>query len=148
MLNADSVETAIIQFEEPLAEYTRILSAVKEAIARRAAKKSAYQTAMIDLDAKVAAYNKALGVPGKEAAANQKQQQVEAAQQALDTAKEEYEATSRIVIDEFEAFKTQKAVELRDISLSFATIQVLYCRLLCFTPLIMISTSCRWFRRI
>lgn len=123
VLNADSVETAIIQFEEPLAEYTRILTAVKDALARRAAKKSGYQTAMIDLDAKVAAYNKALGVPGKESAANQKQQQVEAAQQALDTAKEEYEATSRIVIDEFEAFKAQKAVELRDISLSFATIQ-------------------------
>lgn len=113
-----------MQFEEPLAEYTRILGAVKEALSRRSSKKSAYQTALVDLDVKVAAYNKALGVPGKEAVANQKQQEVENAQQKLDNVKQEYETTSNVVIQEFEIFTAQKAVELRDISLSFANLQV------------------------
>lgn len=123
VLSADAVESAIIQFEEPVQEYLRALQSVKAAIQRRDAKKSAYYNAIIDLEAKTSAYNKAAGVPGKEETANQKQQAVERAQTALDNAKLEYEDVSRILINEFDAFKTQKAEELRDMSILFVTIQ-------------------------
>ena len=81
---------------------------------------------MVDLDAKLAAYNKALGVPGKEEVANQKQTKVEEAQSHLDRSKDDYEKVSRILMDEFEAFKTLKATELRDIALAFVKVQVCY----------------------
>lgn len=122
--NSDGVDSSITRFEEPLLEYVRILASVKAALSRREAKKQAYYNALIDLDAKLAAYNKALGVPGKEDAANQKQQKVEEAQSHLDRSKDEYEKVSRILMDEFEVFKSLKAVELKDIALNFVKIQV------------------------
>ena len=122
--NADGVDTSANNFEEPLLEYVRILGSVKAALARREAKKQTYYNALIDLDAKLAAYNKALGVPGKEEAANQKQIKVEEAQSHLDRSKDEYEKVSRILMDEFEVFKATKAVELRNIALTFVKLQV------------------------
>jgi hypothetical protein len=122
--NADGVDSSTHSFEEPLLEYVRILASVKGALARRESKKQVYYNALIDLDAKLAAYNKALGVPGKEEAANQKQIKVEEAQSHLDRSKDEYEAVSRILMDEFEMFKSTKAVELKNIALTFVKLQV------------------------
>lgn len=121
--NSDGVEMSISGFEEPLLEYVRILGSVKAALSRRESKKQTYYNALIDLDAKLAAYNRALGIPGKEDSANQKQLKVEEAQSHLDRSKDEYEKVSRILMDEFEMFKSIKAIELRDIAMTFVKLQ-------------------------
>lgn len=113
----------LVQLDEPLQEYVRLLQSLKEAIKRRGDKKKIYINAIADLESKQQAYNKVLG-NAKEEVERQKQQAVEAAQTACNTAKEIYERVSMELQDDFERFKAQKANDIRDILMNFVHIQV------------------------
>lgn len=112
----------LIQLDEPLQEYVRLLGSLKEAIKRRGDKKKQYVNAIADLESKQQAYNKILG-QAKEEAERAKQQAVEAAQTACDAAKDVYERVSLELQEDFERFKAQKANDVRDILLNFVQIQ-------------------------
>ncbi len=73
---------------------------------------------------KQAAYNKLLGVAGKEEQANSKQEAVLKAQASADACKVEYEAVSEKLIAEFDNFKFEKAVDIRNIILRYVEAQV------------------------
>ena len=113
----------LVQLEEPLAEYVRLLGSLREAIKRRSDKKKLYINAIADLEAKQQAYNKVLGT-AKEEVERAKQQAVEQAQVACDSAKETYERVTLELQEDFERFKAQKANDIRDILMNFVHIQV------------------------
>ena len=117
-------ESEAFELEEPLEEYARYASSVKAAVQIRQDKKSAYIVALTDLEVKQAAYNKILNQTGKEKEVATKQEAMEKAQSAVDRAKSEYEAVSEKLLSEFEQFKRQKSVDIRNILLSFVRLQI------------------------
>lgn len=124
VLANESAENELIQFEEPIYEYVRLLGSVKAAMQRRADKKKAFLAATADLEAKQISYNKVVGVVGKEAQAQEKSYAVEKAQSAVDAAKDEYEKVSEKLLEEFERFKTEKTINIKAIMLSFVNLQI------------------------
>lgn len=117
----------LVQLDEPMAEYVRLLHSLKEAIKRRADKKAQYINAIADLEAKQTAYSKVLG-SAKEEVERAKQAAVEKASTACDTAKEVYERVTSELLDDFERFKAQKANDIRDILLNFVNLQTEHIR--------------------
>lgn len=118
-------ESQCIQTEEPLQDYLRVITSVRLAIQQRQEKKKAYIDAVTDVEVKQSAHNKILGSPGKEEIAAQKQQQVLKSQTSADAAKIEYERVTTRLLNEYEDFKYQKAVDIRNILQKFIELQVL-----------------------
>lgn len=117
-------EQEAIKLLEPMEEYARMLASIKTAMQQRQDKKSVYISAMSDVEAKQNAYKKLLGVPGKEAQASAKEASVQAAQEVTDAAKLDFERVSERLLTEFETFKNQKAMDMKEIILNFVTLQV------------------------
>lgn len=116
------------ELEEPFAEYVRLITSVKIAIQQRQEKKNLYTNATLDLEAKQAAFSKVEGVPGKEDQVIAKGALVEKAKATAEAARNELEVVSNRLLSEFEAFKQQKAIEIRSTLLSFVTLQIEYNR--------------------
>mmetsp|Transcript_19608 Transcript_19608/g.33300 ORF Transcript_19608/g.33300 Transcript_19608/m.33300 type:complete len:512 (+) Transcript_19608:61-1596(+) len=117
-------EMEVVRLVEPLEEYSRMLYSIKGAMQQRLNKKNAYLSSMIDVEAKQNAYRKVLGVPGKEALVEVKEQAVANAQKAADNAKSDFEKVSERLLTEFELFKNQKAIDIKQIISSFVDLQV------------------------
>jgi uncharacterized protein (DUF342 family) len=117
-------EAETVKFVEPFQEYTRVLASIKTAVGQRQDKKTAYLQALADVEVKQAAYRKVLGVPGKESQAKTKEQQVINSQEACDHAKKEFENVSDKLLAEFELFKSQRSVDLKETLLHFVNLQV------------------------
>eukprot|EP01038_Epipyxis_sp_PR26KG_P011263 gene11263-15112_t len=115
-----------VKFLEPLEEYQRMLVSVKAAMQQRLDKKTAYINCISDVEAKQAAYKKLLGVAGKETQARAKEQAIEVAQQQTEQAKIEFEKVSERLLTEFENFKSQKSIDMKDAILSYVSLQVEY----------------------
>lgn len=120
-----TVELESIKVEEPLHEYVRLLSSVKTAMQRRQDKKTLYTDALVDLEAKQASYNKVVGNVGKESQIQEKLNAVEKSQSSVDNAKIEFEDVSEKLLEEFERFKREKTVDIREILLEYVNMQVL-----------------------
>ncbi len=120
-----TVELESIKVEEPLHEYVRLLSSVKTAMQRRQDKKTLYTDALVDLEAKQASYNKIVGNVGKESQIQEKLNAVEKSQSSVDNAKIEFEDVSEKLLEEFERFKREKTVDIREILLEYVNMQVL-----------------------
>jgi len=112
----------LVQLDEPLQEYVRLLASLREAIKRRGDKKKLYANAIADLESKQQAYHKVAG-QAKEDVERAKQMAVEAAQTACNDAKECYERVSSELQEDFERFKAQKANDIRDILMNFVQAQ-------------------------
>lgn len=117
-------EAETIKLAEPLEEYTRMMSSIKTAINQRQIKKQDYITCLIDLECKQNSYRKSKDIPGKEIQANNKEILVNAAQIATESSKLEFEKISEKLLNEFEIFKNQKAVDFKEIILNFVNLQV------------------------
>eukprot|EP01034_Spumella_vulgaris_P033712 gene33712-41592_t len=122
----DHAEQQAIKLLEPLEEYARMLVCIKTAIQQRADKKSAFLASVSDVEAKRAAYSKVHGVPGKESQASQKEAAVQSASEHSDAAKLEYEKVSERLLTEFELFKSQKSIDMKEIILNFVNIEIEY----------------------
>lgn len=125
-LSEKHAETETINFLEPLQEYSRMLSSIKSAVGQRQDKKNLYVHALGDVEAKQAAHRKVMGVSGKEAQAKAKEQAVINAQEACDHARKEFERVTERLLTEFDKFKAQKAADLKETLLNFASSQVLF----------------------
>ena len=117
-------EAETIKLAEPLEEYTRMMSSIKTAINQRQIKKQDYITCLIDLECKQNSYRKSKDIPGKELQANNKEILVNTAQIATESSKLEFEKISEKLLNEFEIFKNQKAVDFKEIILNFVNLQV------------------------
>lgn len=117
-------EQEAIKLLEPMEEYARILASIKTAMQQRQEKKASYMAALSDLESRRAAHSKLMGVPGKEAQATAKEALVKAAEEGTDLARADFEKVSERLLGEFETFKSQKAHDMKDIILSFVTLQV------------------------
>ncbi len=117
-------EQEAIKLLEPLEEYSRMLTSIKTAMQQRQDKKTAYLNAMSDLDGKQNAHRKLIGVAGKESQASAKEQAAQVAQEATDNAKLDFEKVSERLLNEFELFKNQKALDMKEIILSFVALQI------------------------
>lgn len=118
-------EQEAIKLLEPLEEYARMLNSIKAAMQQRQDKKTAYMNAMGDVEAKSNAYKKVLGVPGKESQAATKENAVNSAQENANAAKDEFEKVSERLLAEFEMFKNQKALDIKEIVMGFINLQVM-----------------------
>jgi Vps5 C terminal like len=114
--------------EEPLDEYTRVIASVKHAIQQRADKKAAYTDALAEVEVRQVAYHKAVSVPGKDDQATSKQALLLRAQALSKDAKTEYDQVTERLLKEFEVFKQQKVVDMRDVILNFVNIQAAFHR--------------------
>lgn len=108
-------ENEQINVEEALEEYVRLVGSVKDALKRRADKRSSYVNALTNLEVKQFEYNKLLSTPGKEDKASAKQLQVQQSQSATDKEKQEYEEISKQILLEVDAFSAKKVVDIKDI---------------------------------
>lgn len=115
---------ALLQLDEPLQEYVRLLRNLKAALKRREDRKAAYALAVSDLESKQAAHSKAAGAPNEEA----KQAAVDKAQAHCDSCKEAYEKVTTELQEEVECFKVQKTSDLKIILTKWVQLQVDYCR--------------------
>lgn len=123
-LTEKHADSETINFAEPLQEYSRMLGSIKAAVHQRQEKKNMYLQAMGDVDAKQAAHRKVMGVPGKESQAKAKEQAVINSQEACEQARKEFERVTERLLTEFEVFKTQKGIDLKDTLLSYVNTQV------------------------
>eukprot|EP01040_Poterioochromonas_malhamensis_P001597 gene1597-1691_t len=121
---ASHAEAETIQFLETIDEYVRMIGSIKTAIQQRQAKKDVYLQAMGDLEAKTAAYRKLVGTPGKESQAKAKEQLMQSAQEVFDGAKLEFEKVTERLLSEFEAFKAQRALDMKEIMVDFVSLQL------------------------
>lgn len=127
-LTSSHAEMQNLHMSEPLDEYLRLIGSLKIALSNRTEKKSAYVTALTEVEVRQAAYNKLLGIAGKEDQANAKQELVLKAQANADACKLEYEGVSEKLLLEFDNFKYEKAVDIRNIILKFVEAQIDYHR--------------------
>lgn len=118
------VNGELLQLDEPLQEYVRLLRSLKAALKRRVDRKGAYALAVSDLESKHAALSKAAGAPSEEA----KQVAVDKAQAHCDSCKEAYEKVTAELQDEFEVFKRQKTCDLKAILTQWVQLQIDYCQ--------------------
>lgn len=102
-----------------------MLASIKTAMQQRQSKKSCYVSCLMDVETKQHAYKKLLGVAGKEAQIEAKEQAVVVAQNAADIAKAQFERVSERLLTEFELFKNQKAIDIREVLCNFVDLQVL-----------------------
>lgn len=114
--------------EEPLDEYTRLIASVKHAIQQRADKRSAYIDALAEVEVRQIAHSKVAVVPGKEDQASSKQAVLNRAIALSKDAKTEYDQVTERLLKEFEVFKQQKVVDMRDVILNFVNIQAAFHR--------------------
>lgn len=122
---ASQAEAETIKFLETIDEYARMIGSIKSAIHQRQLKKDSYLQSMADLEAKQSAYRKLVGAPGKESQAKVKEQQMQSAQEVFDGAKLEYEKVTERLLSEFEAFKAQRALDMKEIMVDFVSLQVI-----------------------
>jgi predicted enzyme involved in methoxymalonyl-ACP biosynthesis len=117
-------EAEAIKFLEPMDEYSRMIASIKTAMSQRQSKKDSYVLAMNDYESKQASYRKLVGVPGKEAQAKQKEQAMDTAKEAYENAKTEYERVTERLLIEFESFKSQRSLDMKEIVVDFISLQV------------------------
>jgi ERCC4-type nuclease len=112
-------------------EYSRMISSIKSAVQQRAQKKAAYINALADFDARQNAYRKLVGVPGKETEAKKREEAVERSREIYSNAKAEHEKTTERLLIEFESFKAQRTVDMKEIMVDFVSLQVSRCLCSC-----------------
>lgn len=122
-LTSSHSEAETQKFLEPLEDYTRVISSIKNAMNQRQEKKAAYLHSIADVEAKNNALRK-LQVAGKDAQAKVKEQAVQSAQEACDAAKIDFEKVTERLLTEFEVFKIHKASDIRQIIVDFVSLQV------------------------
>jgi sorting nexin-1/2 len=124
-LSQEKADEELAQFVEPLEDYARMMSSVKQAITQRQEKRTAYMYALSDVDAKAAALKKVEGFSGsKEVQLRQKQVAARVAEENKELAKAEYERVTDRLLQEFEIFRARKLIDLKEIAIRFADIQV------------------------
>jgi hypothetical protein len=132
-LSAAHAESESIKFLEPMDEYARMINSIKHAIHQRQIKKDIYLSSLADFESKQSAYRKLVGIPGKESQAKAKEQSMTAAKEVYEAAKVEFEKVSERLLFEFDCFKSQRAVEMREIIVDFVSLQVPNYILQCFS---------------
>jgi hypothetical protein len=115
-----------LQFFEPLDDYLRVVNSIKSAVQQRIDKKSIYLSSLVDVEAKSNAYRKLSGVAGKETQANVKEEAVKVAQEHSDLAKAKFEKVTERLLNEFESFKVNKAMDLKKCMIDYIELQVCY----------------------
>lgn len=125
-LSAAHAESESIKFLEPMDEYARMINSIKHAIHQRQIKKDIYLSSLADFESKQSAYRKLVGIPGKESQAKAKEQSMTAAKEVYEAAKVEFEKVSERLLFEFDCFKSQRAVEMREIIVDFVSLQIEY----------------------
>ena len=120
-----NAETEVIELEEPLDEYVRLMNSVKNAIKHRHNKKENYREALTDLEVKQAAYNK-LRVSGKTDQLESKRQEVEASQSNVEKVKKEFEEISDKFLVEYNNFMETTSVEIKQILYNYSKMQFEY----------------------
>lgn len=116
----------IVRLLEPFEEYSRMLSTIRSAVSQRNEKKFEFLRASADLETKQNGYKKILGVSGKEQQAIVKGQSVSVAQDVLDSVKFDYDKANNRLLEEFESFGKQKLSDMKEIIISFLSLQIDY----------------------
>ena len=113
-------------FEEPMREYIRILTAVKAAIEHRAIALRAHNAASALLLAKQERLEKLRTGGGKEEKVSQQAREVREAEEAANLAKSEYELVAARVDSEMARFQSEKLVDFKRHVTSFIGLQIEY----------------------
>ena len=126
-VTSQHAEAETVKFLESIDEYARMVGSIKTAIQQRQIRKDSYFQAMVDLETKQTAHRKLVGIPGKENQLRSKEQAAQLAQEHFDAAKVEFEKVTERLLVEFEIFKSQRALDMKEIMVDFITLQVTIC---------------------
>lgn len=118
-------EQELIQVDEPLQEYVRVMQGLQKALKRRAQMRKDYQAALYDLDYARAAYQKVEGTNHPDE--GKKEQGLENAQKFCDEKKDAFERVSSELLEEFVLFKANKAPEIKGILTKWMDLNITYC---------------------
>jgi len=113
-------------FEEPIKDFMRVITSVKEVLAMRDEKNGQLRAALSDLDAKRVAVMKTAGLAGKDKQRALAEEEVRKAQERCAVVRTEYDAIARTVLGEVERFKADKYQDFRAILLDYVNLQIAY----------------------
>ena len=122
-------ENEVIEFQEPLDEYNRMLKSVKDAISLRETKKNDYVRALTNLEVEQAQYNKLLGNPNNDSKIASKEDQVANLQRVAEEYKVNYDQTTEQLLRDFDTFMSQKVVDVKTILRKFVKLQIEFSQL-------------------
>jgi hypothetical protein len=122
-------ENEVIEFQEPLDEYNRMLKSVKDAISLREKKKNDYVRALTNLEVEQAQCNKLLGNPNNDAKISSTEGQVATLQRIAEEYKVNYDQTTERLLRDFDAFMSQKVIDVKTILRNFVKLQIEFSQL-------------------
>jgi len=123
---AEQAEREAQAFEEPMREYIRLLTSVKNAINARDAALRAYNAAASALTAKKERLEKLRAGGGKEDKISALAREVSEGEEAVNLSKAEYEGVAARVDGEMARFQTEKLSDFKKYVLGFITLQIEY----------------------
>ena len=126
VLSGEHAEKEMLQFEEPLQDYIKMIHAVKLALQRRYEKRLTYSTCMVEVESKNANLAKLRATPGQEAKAYAAEMSFRRGQEACEMAREDFATVSQRVLREVDRFKREKAEDMRLTVLDYINLQVEY----------------------
>jgi len=126
VLSAEQSEKELEGFEEPLTDYIRLLTSVRNAIGVRSSKRHVLSVAIRDLGTLQGNMAKIENVPGKEDKYLQLSTEVRAETSAVNTHKAQYLAIEERIIREFGKFQKDKEKDMRKTVLDYIQMQIEY----------------------
>jgi len=118
-------EQELMQFDEPLQEYVRVMQGLQKALKRRANLRNEFQDTLSDLEIKRSAFQRIENTNHPDE--SKKEQALENAQKHYDTTRDVYENVSQELLEEFRCFKANKSGEIRAILTKWMDLNLTYC---------------------
>ena len=123
---AEQAESETSVFEEPMREYTRLLSSVKAAVGARDSSLRAFNAASSSLAAKKERLEKLKGAGGRDDKISVLTREVAEAEEAVNLGKSEYETVAARVDAEMARFQAEKLVDFKKYVVDFIKLQIDY----------------------
>jgi sorting nexin-1/2 len=123
---AEHADKELIQFEEPLQDYIKMIHAVKIALQKRHEKRVTYSTCVSEVESKGMQLHKLRSQIGQEAKAYTTEMSLRRAQEAADAAQHDFATVSQRLLRDVDRFKRDKAAEMRTVVLNYIQLQVAY----------------------
>jgi len=126
VLSAENAEKELQQFEEPLQDYIKMISSVKDALQRRSERRLTYSTRLSEMESKQSALAKLRMQIGADAKVYAAEMGLRRAQESAEIARGDFATVSQRVLREVDRFKREKAEDMRRTVLDYINLQVQY----------------------
>lgn len=121
---AQFAEKAALYFDDPIAEYCRIIAAVKLAYAKRKEALNNYSFAKTDYENKKLKHSGCVAQNQEESKVKKAEEKMHEANQVLDDAKKMFETINTRFLEEFARFQREKAEDMKQTMVTFIKLQM------------------------